>query len=192
MTDWGAHHLDIAQWGIGSLPVEIEGTAKFPNIPNGYNVAIDFYAEYKYANGVVMTVADNGRNGVMFTGTKGRIFVNRGTVSGKPIEDLEHNPLPRESFKVYAHDNLDRPARMGKLDSIVNHMGNFFDCIKTRQTPISDVVSQHQSVTTCHIGNISMRLGRPLRWDPKTETFIGDDEANQWLRREQRADYEIA
>lgn len=192
MTDWGAHHLDIAQWGIGSLPVEIEGTAKFPNVPNGYNVAIDFHAEYKYTNGVVMTVADNGRNGVMFTGTKGRLFVNRGTVSGKPIEDLEQNPLPRESFKVYGHDNLDRPARMGKLDSIVNHMGNFFDCIKTRQTPISDVVSQHQSVTTCHIGNISMRLGRPLKWGPKTETFIGDDEANQWLRREQRADYEIA
>ena len=192
MTDWGAHHLDIAQWGIGSLPVEIESTAKFPNVPNGYNVAIDFHAKYKYANGVVMTVADNGRNGVMFTGDKGRVFVNRGTVSGKPIEDLERDPLPRESFKVYGHDNLDRPARMGKLDSIVNHMGNFFDCIKTRQAPISDVVSQHQSVTTCHIGNISMRLGRPLRWDPQTETFIDDDEANQWLRREQRAGYEIA
>jgi predicted dehydrogenase len=191
MTDWGAHHLDIAQWGIGALPVEIEGHARFPNAPNGYNVAVDFHAQYKYANGVVMTVADHGRNGVMFTGTKGRIFVNRGTVSGKPVEDLEDTPLPRESFKLYAHDNLNRPKRMGKLDSIVNHMGNFFDCIKTRQTPISDVVSQHQSVTTCHIGNISMRLKRPLRWDPQTETFAGDDEANQWLRREQRAGYEI-
>jgi predicted dehydrogenase len=191
MTDWGAHHLDIAQWGIGSLPVAVETKAKFPNVPNGYNVAIDYYAEYKYANGVVMTVADNGRNGVMFTGTKGRIFVNRGTVSGKPVEDLEQNPLPREEFKLYAHDNLDRPPRMGKLDSIVNHMGNFFDCIKTRETPISDVVSQHQSVTTCHIGNISMRLGRPLRWDPENETFISDDEANRWLSREQREGYEI-
>jgi hypothetical protein len=127
----------------------------------------------------------------MFTGTKGRIFVNRGTVSGRPVEDLEQNPLPREEFKLYAHDNLDRPPRMGKLDSIVNHMGNFFDCIKTRETTISDVVSQHQSVTTCHIGNISMRLGRPLRWDPEDETFIGDDEANQWLSREQRDGYEI-
>ena len=191
MTDWGAHHLDIAQWGIDSLPVEVETTAKFPHVPNGYNVAVDFHAKYTYANGVIMTVSDTGRNGVMFTGDKGRIFVNRGTVSGAPVEDLEQNPLPREQFHLYSQDNLSRPARMGKLDSIVNHMGNFFDCIESRQQPISDVVSQHQSVTTCHIGNISMRLGRPLKWDPEAERFIGDDEANRWLSREQRQGYEI-
>jgi predicted dehydrogenase len=192
MTDWGAHHLDIAQWGIGSLPMEVEGTAKLPNVPNGYNVAVDFHARYRYANGVIMTVSDTGRNGVMFTGDNGRIFVNRGTVSGKPVEDLEQDPLPREQFKLYTHDNLERPPRMGKLDSIVNHMGNFFDCIERRQQPISDIVSQHQSVTTCHIGNISMRLGRPLQWDPKAEQFIGDEEANQWLYRQQRKGYEIS
>ena len=192
MTDWGAHHLDIAQWGIGSLPVEVEGTAKLPDVANGYNVALDFHAQYRYANGVIMTVSDTGRNGVMFTGDKGRVFVNRGTVSGKPVEELEQNPLPREQFKLYAHDNLARPPRMGKLDSIVNHMGNFFDCIESREQPISDIVSQHQSVTTCHIGNISMRLGRPLQWDPEAEQFIGDDEANQWLCRERRKGYEIS
>ena len=191
MTDWGAHHLDIAQWGIGELPVEVSGRAKFPDVPNGYNVAVDFSAEYKYPSGVVMTVSDTGRNGVMFIGSEGRIFVNRGTISGKPVEDLEQEPLPREEFKLYAHDNLSRPERMGKLDSIINHMGNFFDCIQTRQAPISDVVSQHQSVTTCHIGNIAMRLGRPLKWDPQAEQFVGDDEANTWLRREQRQGYEI-
>ena len=192
MTDWGAHHLDIAQWGIGSLPVEVEGTAKLPDVANGYNVALDFHAQYRYANGVIMTVSDTGRNGVMFTGDKGRVFVNRGTVSGKPVEELEQNPLPREQFKLYAHDNLTRPPRMGKLDSIVNHMGNFFDCIESREQPISDIVSQHQSVTTCHIANISMRLGRPLQWDPEAEQFIGDDEANQWLCRERRKGYEIS
>jgi predicted dehydrogenase len=192
MTDWGAHHLDIAQWGIGSLPVEVQGTAKMPDVASGYNVAIDFYAEYKYANGVVMTVSDEGRNGVMFTGSDGRIFVNRGTVSGKPVEDLPQNPLPREAFKLYADDNLSRPPRTGKLDSIVSHIGNFFDCVKSRHTPLSDVVSQHQSVVTCHIANIAMRLGRPLKWDPQAEQFIGDDEANQWLRREPRQGYEIS
>ena len=191
MTDWGAHHLDIAQWGIGSLPVAVEGTARFPDVPNGYNVAIDYHVQYRYANGVIMTVSDTGRNGVMFTGDKGRVFVNRGTVSGTPVEELEQDPLPREQFKVYAHDNLARPPRMGKLDSIVNHMGNFFDCIESREQPISDIVSQHQSVTTCHIANISMRLGRPLQWDPEAEQFIGDDEANQWLCRERRKGYEI-
>jgi hypothetical protein len=70
-------------------------------------------------------------------------------------------------------------------------MANFFDCIRTRRTPISDVVSQKQSVNTCHLANISMRLGRPLKWDPQTETFVGDDQANTWLSREQRSGYEV-
>jgi len=82
MTDWGAHHLDIAQWAINSYPVEISGTAVYPNVPDGYNVAIDFSATYKYENGVVMTVSDTGRNGIMFTGDEGRIFVNRGSLQG--------------------------------------------------------------------------------------------------------------
>jgi len=191
MTDWGAHHLDIAQWGIGQLPIAVDGKAKFPHVPNGYNVAVDFFARYRYPNGVEMTVSDTGRNGIMFTGTTGRLFVNRGTISGKPVEQLTENPLPRESFTLYPHDNLDRPKRMGKLDSIVNHMGNFFDCTRTRQKPISDVDSQHRSVSTCHIGNISMRLGRPLTWDPQRQQFVDDDEANTWLSRPQRKGFEI-
>ena len=97
MTDWGAHHLDIAQWGIGSLPVSVKGTAKLPSVVNGYNVAVDYAAEYQYANGVTMTVADHGRNGVMFIGSDGRIFVNRGTVSGKPVEE---NPLRARRFQA--------------------------------------------------------------------------------------------
>jgi myo-inositol 2-dehydrogenase / D-chiro-inositol 1-dehydrogenase len=80
---------------------------------------------------------------------------------------------------------------MGKLDSIVNHMGNFFDCVKTRNPPISDVVSQHQSANTCHMGNIAMRLARPLKWDAQAEQFVGDDEANAHLRRPQRDGYQI-
>ncbi|MCR9117916.1 MAG: Gfo/Idh/MocA family oxidoreductase [bacterium] len=191
MTDWGAHHLDIAQWGINSLPVEVDGKAKLPNVKNGYNVAIDYGATYKYQNGVVMTVADSGRNGIMFTGDRGRLFVNRGQVVGKPVEDLKSNPLPRDGFKLYSADNLSRPERAGKLDAIINHMGNFFDCIVSRKTPISDVVSQHQSATTCHIGNISMRLGRPLKWDPVKEVFINDAAANAMLKREQRSGFEI-
>lgn len=195
MTDWGAHHLDIAQWAIGmehSGPIEIEGHAEFPTVADGYNVALGFRSRMTYANGVVLEVSDEGRNGIMFEGDEGRIFVNRGTVSGKPIEDLQTNPFERGQFRLYAHDNLERPARMGKLDSIVNHMGNFFDCIQTRHTPLSDVVSQHRSVSTCHLANIAMRLGRTLHWDPAAEKFVNDLEADTWLRREQRAGYEIA
>ena len=191
MTDWGAHHLDIAQWGINSLPVEVQGTAKYPTTPDAFNVAIDFEANYRFANGVQMRVLDHGRNGIMFTGSDGRIFVNRGTLSGKPVEDLASNPLRQQDFTVYDFDNLDRPERAGKLDAIINHMGNFFDCIKSRRTPISNVESQHRSVSTCHLGNIAMRIGRTLKWDPEREEFTGDAEANALLSREQRGGFEV-
>lgn len=192
MTDWGAHHLDIAQWAIDSYPVSIKATAKYPTVTDGYNVAIDFQAEYTYANGVVMTVSDTGRNGIMFTGDQGRIFVNRGSLQGKPVEDLTAAPLPRESWQVYDFDNLTRPERAGKLDAIINHMGNFFDCVASRRQPVSDIESQHRSVSTCHLGNIAMRVGRTVRWDPEQEIFPEDPGANKLLKRDQRSGFETA
>lgn len=191
MTDWGAHHIDIAHWAINSDPIEIHGTARMPDVPNGFNVAIDFHANFKFANGVIMTVADSGGdNGILFTGDAGRLFVNRGKITGAPVETLQTRPLPREDWKVYDYDNLERPPRAGKLDAIVNHMGNFFDCVQSRRTPVSDVHSSHRTVSTCHLGNISMRLGRPLKWDPTKEAFIDDREADTWLKREQRKGFE--
>ncbi|MBM3971693.1 MAG: Gfo/Idh/MocA family oxidoreductase, partial [Planctomycetes bacterium] len=97
MTDTGAHHLDIAQWGAGlqhSGPVEIEGTARYPTVENGYNVALDYHARYRYANGVELEVldaprGDYNRDGIMFEGDSGRLFVNRGTIVGRPVEDLK-------------------------------------------------------------------------------------------------------
>lgn len=186
MTDWGAHHLDIAQWAINSFPIEIEGRAKFPSVEDGYNVAIDFDCRYQYENGVEMTVSDTGRNGILFTGDAGRIFVNRGSIEGKPVEQLSNAPLSRDDLKLYGFDNFDRPERAGKLEAIINHMGNFFDCVDARKQPISDVESQHRSVSTCHLGNISMKLGRKLSWNPESQTFNNDSEANGYLKREQR------
>ncbi len=191
MTDWGAHHIDIAQWGIGGLPIEIHGSAKYPTVENGYDVPIDFSARYVYDNGVTMEVLDNGRNGILFTGSKGRLFVNRGTVAGKAVDRLDNEPLPRESYRLYDFDNNSRPPRAGKLDAIINHMGNFFDCVAARKKPVSDVESQHRSVSTCHLANLAMKLGRPLKWDPQQEIFPGDDEANALLRRPQRSGFEV-
>ncbi|MGV3486825.1 MAG: Gfo/Idh/MocA family protein [Planctomycetaceae bacterium] len=190
MTDWGAHHIDIAQWAIDSLPVTIDGKASMPNVQDGYNVATDYHVTYGYENGVTLTVSDTGRNGILFTGDAGRIFVNRGDITGKPVEDLAGSPLARDAMKVYDFDNYERPERAGKLDAIINHMGNFFDCVQQRRQPISDIESQHRSVSTCHLGNISMRLGRRLQWDPKQELFVGDAEADAMLTREQRAGFE--
>ncbi|MGE3313910.1 MAG: Gfo/Idh/MocA family protein, partial [Planctomycetaceae bacterium] len=194
MTDWGAHNVDIAQWAIGhdrSGPVEIESKAKFPTVINGYNVPLDFEATLRYADGIVVTVKDTGRSGVLVEGEAGRIFMNRGVLSGKPVEELTGKPFARAEYKLYPHDNLDRPIRTGKLDAIINHMGNFFDCLRSRHAPLSDVESQHRSTTACHLANISMRLGRSLKWDPKKEHFVGDDEANRMLSREQRTGFEI-
>ncbi len=194
MTDWGAHHIDIAQWGMGmqhSGPVEIDGRAKFPTVQNGYNVATDFSARMLYPNGVEMLISDTGSAKVVFEGEHGSISVSRSKIWGDPVEALEERPLARDAYTLYGYDNIYRPLRTGKRESTMNHMGNFFDCIRARRDPISDVVSQHRTVSACHIANISMRLGRKLRWDPAAERFVGDAEADGWLRREQRKGYEI-
>jgi predicted dehydrogenase len=191
-TDWGAHHLDIAQWAIGENPIEVRTTAKFAETPHSYNVPVDFYIEYEYPSGVLMTVRDHGRTGVLFTGSDSRVFVNRGTIAGKAVDALSDAPLSREAYRLYPYDNLDRPPRAGKLDAIINHMGNFFDCVETRRDPISDIESQHRSATTCHLANISMRVGRTLKWDPEAEQFIGDTEANSLLNRRRRNGFELA
>ncbi|MEE2825073.1 MAG: Gfo/Idh/MocA family oxidoreductase [Planctomycetota bacterium] len=191
MTDWGAHHIDIAQWAIDSLPVKVTARGAFPEVTDGYNVPTDFAATIRYANGVELQVADQGRRGILFEGDQGRIFVNRGALSGAPVEALADDPLPRDKYMLYAHDNLERQERSGKLDAIINHMGNFFDCIDSRQTPISDLESQHRSVSTCHLVNIAIRVQRPLDWDPVQEVFRNDPAANAHLKREQRQGFEI-
>lgn len=205
MTDTGAHHLDIAQWALGeqhSGPVEIRGEAVWPQGPGvnagrGYTVPESYRVVCRYASGVELVILDrpegeHTRNGLMFEGEDGRLFVNRGAIAGKPVEELATRPLSRGEFKLYSRDNTARPERMGKLDAIKNHMGNFYDCTRSRETPISDVTSQHRSVSLCHLGNIACRLGRPLRWDPIAETFPDDAEARALLARPQRSGFEVS
>jgi len=193
MTDWGAHHVDIAQWALGqenSGPITIESRATFPTVPGGYNVAKDFQALLTYRDGAQIEILDEGRNGLLIEGDEDRLFVNRGSLTGGAVERLADAPLARNQFSLYPHDNLERPERAGKLDAIINHMGNFVDCLRSRQMPIADVASQHRSVSACHLANISMRLGRTLHWNPETEQCVADDEANRWLSRPQRAGFE--
>jgi hypothetical protein len=92
---------------------------------------------------------------------------------------------------MYADDLPDAEPRTGKLASLVNHMENFFHCVRTRKTPISDAVSQHRSASICHLANISMELGRKLKWDPAAERFVNDAEADALLSRTHREGYEI-
>ncbi|MFW5693134.1 MAG: Gfo/Idh/MocA family protein [Thermoguttaceae bacterium] len=202
LTDWGAHHVDIAQWGLGhetTGPVEIEGEGNFPNIPddfdpvafyagkqeipNGFNTATTFKVTAGFADGAKMIIQHGPDNGVWFEGDKGRIFVNRGRITGKPIEELtdaDREWLAEETAKLYKG----APFQGG-------HIGNFFWCIENGGEPVSDVFTHHRAVSTCHMANHAMLLGRKLRWDPAKEDFLGDDAASALVARPRRAPYDI-
>jgi predicted dehydrogenase len=162
MTDWGAHHFDIAQWGLGmddSGPVEIIPPDD-PKATRGLR--------YLYANGVEVLHGDSG--GVLFIGSEGKILVNRGKFEATP-ESIGKEPLPANAIRLYNSNN---------------HAKDFLDCIRTRKRPICDVEIGCRSVTVCHLGNIAYWTHKRLKWDPKKEQFIGDPEANKWLDRDKR------
>ena len=215
ITDWGNHHIDIAQWGLDcdlSGPTSVEARGLFPNPegPQYYNTPDRFFSRMQYPNGVELlyfssinqrqTFGDVGkhaetdaqqidwlfgkdvpeeikkfnRDGIMFIGEEGRVFVNRGGVHGKAVEDLKNNPLPENAWRAY-------PS--------TDHMANFFECAKTRKQPCTPVAVEHRTVTACHLTNISLRLKRKLNWDPQKQEIVGDAEANAWQKRDQRAPY---
>ncbi|MBV9864070.1 MAG: Gfo/Idh/MocA family oxidoreductase [Abitibacteriaceae bacterium] len=168
MTDWGAHHFDIAQWGLGmdgNGPTEI-----YP--PDGKDHPT---LTYVYANGIPMMLGD--ANGVKFTGENGIIEVNRGYFKATPdvIGSKEMEARPNEI-------SLNR----GRF-----HYDDWLACIKTREKPICDVAIGASSATVCHLGNIAKWVGRPIKWNPQTEEIIGDDEASRWLDRPKRAPWHL-
>ena len=193
MTDWGAHHVDIATWAIGmenSGPTSVEGVMAehpvpfkdgHPTVTNRYNAATKFDVKCLYPNGVELHILSDGENGILIQGDKGELFVSRGALRGSAVESLASSPLPEDAIsKLYK----------GKKPG--NHMANFFDCIADRTQPISDVYTHHRAMTTCHLANIAIRLGRPVKWDAQSEQITGDEEANAFCKREQRKGYEIA
>jgi predicted dehydrogenase len=192
MTDWGAHHVDIATWAIGmenSGPTSVEGVMAehpvpfkdgWPTVTNKYNAATKFDVKCLYPNGVELHILSDGENGILIQGDKGELFVSRGNLRGSAVDSLKDSPLPEDAIsKLYK----------GKKPG--NHMANFFDCIADRSQPISDVYTHHRAMTTCHLANIAIRLGRKLKWNPEAELIEGDDAANGWLKREQRKGYEV-
>lgn len=185
VTDWGVHVVDIGLWALGldhTGPVEIEGSGHFPHVENGYNVATSFNCTLRFSDDQTVVLSSDSGGSTMIEGEDGRILVNRGRLVGKPIEDLtkaDQQWLDDEIAKLYH----------GKKPG--NHMRNFFECVKDRSLPISDVYSHHRSVSACHLANIAMILGRKLKWDPKKEDFLGDDQASSMLSRKQREPYTI-
>jgi len=180
LTDWGAHHCDIAQWGLGtdrSGPVSVEAIGRGPMIGrNCYNVFPEFDVSFVYENGTLLRVTSQGENGVRFEGDEGWIFVSRGKIEASD-QALLDTPLPSRAERLYNSND---------------HMGDFIDCVRTRKQPICDAEIGHRSVTIAHLANISLRLGgRKLDWDPVREVFKTDREANALLRRAARKPWRI-
>lgn len=190
MTDWGAHHNDIALWAMGldrSGPVTVEGKPLVKLAEGGFTAPAEYEVEYTYANGVrhrcVSTTADAlygnpkpgakpdaPHHGVKFEGTEGWIFVTRGkSAASRP--ELLTEPLKSKKVSLYVSND---------------HMGNFFECLRSRKAPVCEAEIGHRSASICHLGGIAIRLGRKLNWDPAKETFVDDKEANGYLAREMR------
>lgn len=194
-TDWGAHHVDIATWAIGRDrqglgPVAIDGTdAKhpvpfqdgYPTVADCFNTAHDFAVKCTFADGIEMTIDSRSPNGVLFEGTKGRIFVSRGKIAGKPIE---------ENWDEGKYADEDR-IRLYKGKPFESHKHNFYRCIREGGLPVSDVFSHVQTLNTCHLAAIAARLGRVIRWDPQAEKIVGDDQAAAMIARIPRQGFEI-
>lgn len=202
MTDWGAHHIDIAQWmlgmdGSGPNAVEFVEAGKAYDKGDGYNCHPTFKVNHIYPNGTIVEVShgagseakglvdangkeftiSGGENGVLVLGEKGTLFVSRGQLVASN-RDLFRPLDSSEDPKLY-------PSRP------TDHMGNFLDCVKTRQTPICGVEVGAGSVIVCHIGTIAVRTGKKLKWDPKAYRF-DDAEANKMLSRERRGGWKLS
>jgi hypothetical protein len=161
-----------------TLPVEYKDGQ--PLVRDQYNVATKFKIKVDMPNNVEMIITSEGDNGILFEGTEGRFFVNRGKIAGKPVENLKDNPLPEGAIEdVYG----------GKVSE--NHTANFIEGMVSRQQPISDVWTHNRMLEICHLSNIAMRLNRELKWDPEKREVIGDVEANSFLTRENRVGFEI-
>jgi predicted dehydrogenase len=172
MTNFGAHHLDIAQWALdmdNSGPISTEGTATF-HPDKLHEVTETFRITHTYANGVKLIAGQQQKDiptGCTFIGDNGKIYVTRGKITADPADALKAN----RSVTLYTSDD---------------HHKNWLDCIKSREKPICDVEIGHRSATVCHLGSIVCRLGRGIQWDPKTEQIVGDTEAQAMTDRPYR------
>jgi len=186
ITNWGAHHLDIAQWALDaddSGPVEVAGSGK-RNASGIHDTFYDIAVDFKYAGGVTVELRSGGKEvktgGVRFEGTEGWIWVARDGWDAEPKSVLTSRIGPDE-------------IHLAPADRSGTHMGNWLDCVRKRNARGLNVPVEvgHRSATVCHLANIVMELERPLKWDPAKEQFVDDDEANRMTWRPMREPWQI-
>jgi predicted dehydrogenase len=128
-----------------------------------------------------MTVTSRGDNGILFEGTKGKMFVNRGKITGAPIEE-------KWDEGKFTEDDLKKLYRDKPFEG---HKENFYRCIREGGLTVSDVYSHVQAMSTCHLSAIAARLNRVIKWDPKEEKIVGDEQAAAFFARKPREGFEI-
>lgn len=189
MTNWGAHGLDQVQWALGmdgTGPVEIWPVSEGPNgivhmrYANGVLVKLELPKPWKDPVRIKANKPGNLMGGAIFHGDKGSIEIRRNAFDADPPE------LAKDAPEVQKREMWEGPGWQAKY-----HIGNWLDCIKTRELPKADVEIGHRSVSVCHLGNIAREVGRKLHWDPEKEVFKDDAEANTYLDRPRRKGYEL-
>ncbi len=172
VTNFGAHSNDLAQWGLGTDntgPVEIDYvSAKW--LPKGslFNTALETEFRCRYASGVELICKTNKRPvGVRFEGTEGM------------VEATAYAWLARSEPASLITSQF--PNGTLRFDASAAHVRNFLDCVRTRRDPVAPVEVGHRSASLCHLGNLAIRLGRNIKWDPDRQQIIGDDEASRMI-----------
>lgn len=192
ITGWGQHHFDSAAWGMNTEytgPIAVEAVADFPK-SGSWNVHGDFMVKATYKNGITMLTSGGFPNGIRYEGEDGWIFVTRGAYRATPSDPI---PEKNGTKSLDASDpkllkSVIQPNEIHLYESKEQH-GNWLECIQSGKEPISPVEIGHRACSVCLISHIAMKLSRKLHWDPVSERFINDAEANAMLSRPQRAPY---
>jgi len=190
ITGWGAHHFDVAHWGMNcelSGPSKVEGHGVFPK-NKIWNVHGEYHIELLYPGNIKVTVSDKFPNGVRFIGDEGWIFVSRdaqsATASDPTSKATKLKPLDASDPKL-----LDPKGVTVHFPHSTSHHKNWLECVKSRQTPLVPAPIAERANAACIVSWIAMKLARPLVWDVKTERFVNDDQANAMLSRPERGPY---
>ena len=190
ITGWGAHHFDVAHWGMDQEhggPSKIEGRGEFPT-NSIWNVHGKYDVHLTYPGDVQLRVSDELQNGIKFIGDDGWIFVARDEAA--TASDPKSN-TPGKLHWLAASDPklLDPEGVKVKFSASLSHHKNWLECVKSRATPLSPASMAHYSNTACILSWIAMKTGRPLSWDTKAGHFVNDAAANALLSRPERAGY---
>ncbi|MEX0987228.1 MAG: Gfo/Idh/MocA family oxidoreductase [Bacteroidales bacterium] len=192
ITGWGQHHIDSANWGIDTEftnPLEIEAVAQFPR-SGMWDVHGDFMVKAMYENGIEMLISGGYTNGIRYEGSEGWIFVSRGNyqaTASDPVAAAESSKALDASDPAILNSGI-KSNEINLYRSDDQH-GNWLDCIKTREEPISPVEQGHRACSTCLISHIAMKVPGRLLFDPVKEVFTNNDTANTMLSRPNRAPY---